>query len=42
MDAWYITWCPACERLWRIELWNLVHQDETSLKLPAIKPRAEG
>ena len=28
MDAWYITWCPACERLWRLELWKLIHADE--------------
>src|SRR5262249_8374207 len=20
MDAWYITWCPSCERLWRLGL----------------------
>jgi hypothetical protein len=36
MDAWYITWCPACERLWRLELWNLVHDVEPNLKLPAL------
>ena len=45
MDAWYITWCPVCERLWRLELWNLVHADETEAKLPALtrgKPRPEG
>jgi hypothetical protein len=28
MDAWYITWCPVCERLWRLELWKLIHADE--------------
>jgi hypothetical protein len=45
MDAWYITWCPACERLWRLELWNLVHEGEADRKLPALsraKPASEG
>jgi hypothetical protein len=36
MDAWYITWCPACERLWRLELWSLVHEGEADRKLPAL------
>jgi len=36
MDAWYITWCPACERLWRLELWSLVHAAESDRKLPAL------
>jgi len=39
MDAWYITWCPACERLWRLELWKLVHQDEA--EGAALGPRAK-
>ena len=36
MDAWYITWCPACERLWRLELWSLLHDGEMRHKLPAL------
>lgn len=36
LDAWYITWCPSCERLWRLELWSLVHAAESDAKLPAI------
>ena len=24
MDAWYLTWCPDCERLWRFALWTLL------------------
>ena len=24
MDAWYMTWCPDCERLWRVELHSLL------------------
>jgi hypothetical protein len=36
LDAWYITWCPSCERLWRLELWSLVHAAESESKLPAI------
>ena len=34
MDAYYLTWCRECARLWRIELWTLVHDDEPSRKLP--------
>jgi hypothetical protein len=36
MDAWYITWCPSCERLWRLELWSLVHDADADRKLPAM------
>src|SRR5687767_12177787 len=25
MDAYYLTWCPDCERLWRLELWTLLN-----------------
>jgi hypothetical protein len=28
MDSWYLTWCPECERLWRLELWTLLRDDE--------------
>jgi Zn-finger nucleic acid-binding protein len=26
MDSWYLTWCPECERLWRLELWSLLEK----------------
>jgi Zn-finger nucleic acid-binding protein len=25
MDVWYMTWCPDCERLWRVELHSLLN-----------------
>jgi hypothetical protein len=34
MDAYYLTWCRDCARLWRIELWTLVHSDELNRKQP--------
>jgi hypothetical protein len=34
MDAYYLTWCDACTRLWRVELWTLVHTDEPERKIP--------
>ena len=34
MDAWYLTWCPACERIWRVELWTLLHDEERARKTP--------
>jgi hypothetical protein len=27
MDSWYLTWCPECERLWRLELWSLLEPE---------------
>ena len=42
MDAWYITWCPACERLWRFELWSLVHTAEPERKLPIMAREKRG
>jgi hypothetical protein len=24
MDAWYLTWCPECERLWRLDFRTLL------------------
>jgi len=39
MDAWYITWCPKCERLWRLELWKLIHADEAERKPERKGPR---
>jgi hypothetical protein len=35
MDSWYLTWCPACERLWRVEFWSLLHAGEPERKLPS-------
>lgn len=34
MDAYYLTWCPECERLWRLELWTLINADEPERKRP--------
>ena len=34
MDAYYLTWCGECTRLWRFELWTLVHTDEPERKMP--------
>ena len=34
MDVYYLTWCRDCARLWRIELWTLVHEDEPNRKTP--------
>ena len=43
MDAWYLTWCPACERLWRLEFWSLVNTTEPpELKLPSIAREKRG
>ena len=36
IDVYYLTWCPACERLWRIELWSLLNADEPGRKLPLV------
>jgi hypothetical protein len=27
MDAWYLTWCPECERLWRLEVHSLLDDE---------------
>jgi Zn-finger nucleic acid-binding protein len=35
MDVWYLTWCPECERLWRLELWSLLNNDEPERKHPS-------
>lgn len=29
IDAWYMTWCPDCERLWRVELHSLLEGKTT-------------
>jgi hypothetical protein len=39
MDAYYFTWCPACERLWRLELWTLINAAESERKLPWLTSR---
>jgi hypothetical protein len=39
MDAYYLTWCRECARLWRIELWTLVHADEPHRKMPWVTER---
>ena len=39
MDAYYLTWCPDCERLWRLELWTLVNADEPARKMPWLTSR---
>jgi hypothetical protein len=39
MDAYYLTWCPDCERLWRLELWTLVNADEPERKMPWLTSR---
>jgi hypothetical protein len=27
IDEWYLTWCPECERLWRVDLRTLLETD---------------
>ena len=39
MDAYYLTWCPDCERLWRLELWTLINAEEPDLKRPWLTSR---
>jgi hypothetical protein len=39
MDAYYLTWCPDCERLWRLEIWTLINADEPDLKRPWLTSR---
>ena len=39
MDAWYMTWCPACERIWRLELWTLIHEEDAEQKIAALGVR---
>src|SRR3954463_10318847 len=39
LDAYYLTWCPECERLWRFELWTLVHGTEQKSKRPWLTSR---
>ena len=39
MDAYYLTWCPQCERLWRLELWTLLNSAELQRKHPWLTSR---
>ena len=34
IDAYYLTWCPVCERLWRLEVWTLVNAHDPERKMP--------
>jgi hypothetical protein len=31
-----MTWCPACERIWRFELWTLIHEEDAEQKSAAL------
>jgi hypothetical protein len=37
MDAWYLTWCPECERLWRLEVHSLLEDEPDTA---AVSPSA--
>jgi hypothetical protein len=39
MDAYYLTWCPDCERLWRVELWTLLNPYDQARKMPWLTSR---
>jgi Zn-finger nucleic acid-binding protein len=39
LDAYYLTWCPACERLWRFELWTLMNAHDPERKMPWLTSR---
>jgi hypothetical protein len=32
MDVWYLTWCPDCERLWRVGMWTLLEAGPSDSK----------
>jgi hypothetical protein len=40
MDSWYLTWCPECERLWRIDLRRLLDDTAEPAGPAAPRPRA--
>jgi hypothetical protein len=44
MDSWYLTWCPECERLWRLDLRTLLDDREAARPAepvpPARRPRS--
>ena len=37
MDAWYLTWCPECERLWRIDVRSLLEDHDAAPAGPAME-----
>jgi len=39
LDAYYLTWCPECERLWRLEVWTLVNAYDQQRKMPWLTSR---
>lgn len=39
MDAWYLTWCPECERLWRLEVRSLLNDKPAEPWPPARRAR---
>jgi hypothetical protein len=42
MDAWYLTWCPDCERLWRLELHSLLDDKPEVTRAGASTRRPRG
>lgn len=42
IDAWYMTWCPVCERIWRLELWTLIHEEDAEQKLAVMSQPIKG
>jgi len=34
MDVWYLTWCPECERLWRLDLRSLLDATPAAEQTP--------
>ena len=41
MDAWYLTWCPECERIWRVELRTLLDNDERDARSRRVSARRQ-
>lgn len=38
LDVWYLTWCPECERLWRVELHSLLdHKPDVTESAPSVR-----
>ncbi len=37
MDAWYLTWCPECERLWRLQLRTLLDDEPATASSPSTR-----
>lgn len=42
MDAWYLTWCPDCERLWRVGMWTLLDTEPRTAERPPRGRDVEG